>query len=177
MNARVNKVQFGKGKRQIWVQMQSCYGVTGRVAIQLVSMLGLYQVSTPHICSDWSGLFWLVDACAVMMITYYSPLHRLSYCLEFLMMVSQIENNLFLMATALKHRATIHIHCSHDLWWCAGNRGADKTHLLFCEFDGGRFTKLMVCPFGVADELLSFVLPVLEKNSYHSFSMAPLKTH
>lgn len=57
MNARVNKVQFGKGKRQIWVQMQSCYGVIGRVAIQLVSMLGLYQVSTSDICSDWSDLF------------------------------------------------------------------------------------------------------------------------
>lgn len=35
----------------------------------------------------------------------------------------------------------------------------------------------MVCPFGAAAELLIFVLPFLEKNSYHSFSMSPLKTH
>lgn len=37
---------------------------------------------------------------------------------------------------------------------------------------------MMVCPFGAtAAELLIFALPILEKDSYQSFSMAPLKTH
>lgn len=47
------------------------------------------------------------------MIKYFKNHSPLSYCLEFLIMVSQIENNLFLMATALKHRATIHTHSSY----------------------------------------------------------------
>lgn len=69
MHDEQGSVWKGKEKRNIWTQndvnQQSCYWVIGKAALQLVSTMWLYQVFTPDILSDWSGLL-LVDACAVL---------------------------------------------------------------------------------------------------------------
>lgn len=50
-----------------------------------------------------------------------------------------------------------------------------RMYLLFCEFVGGRFMKLMVCPFKVADELLSFLFFLPRKEGILLFSPCPTK--
>lgn len=144
----INKVVWkGKEKRGIWVQNdkneESCCWVTGRVGTQLVSILGLYHLllTSLLIGQVYSDRLVLVIYLLLHILKTTPQLHGLPYCLEYMVMVSQMEtmeNNLFLMAISLKCWATIHMNNSYRWWQCRSRR---NYHIdLSCEIARGQFS-------------------------------------